>query len=188
MPSLKIKQQQQQTKPKTTMSSLFRGRFTRGRSSLRGSTRAGSANSSANRKKIARTRRKVQLKGGHRVTESLRIKPNRLFFDHTAGHIVDRRKWLKSVYSFGPKVKVIGEWLKLFLVFSLWNFKTSILQVKSRISRMSNWACRRPTLLKSENSLKTATAKTLRNVSKSSALTSNTAFQSSFEDSCAPSI
>ncbi|KAH9402526.1 1-phosphatidylinositol 4,5-bisphosphate phosphodiesterase delta-4 [Tyrophagus putrescentiae] len=109
MPSLKIKQQQQQTKPKTTMSSLFRGRFTRGRSSLRGSTRAGSANSSANRKKIARTRRKVQLKGGHRVTESLRIKPNRLFFDHTAGHIVDRRKWLKSVYSFGPKVKVIGQ-------------------------------------------------------------------------------
>lgn len=61
------------------------------------------------KQKLGLSRRKFQLKGGQRVTNSVEIKRNRIVFDHQSGEIVDRRKLLNSLVLLGQRKKVMGK-------------------------------------------------------------------------------
>ena len=76
--------------------------------------------------KLGLSRRRLQLKGGRRVTESIVIKKNRIVFDHQKGEIADTRKLIKVIYSLGKRRKLMGKLFKdYFNQIYFWYFLTN---------------------------------------------------------------
>lgn len=61
------------------------------------------------KKKIEEQRRDLQIKGGHRLTSSLKMKHNQIQFDYAEGQIVDIESFLAVLAIFKPRKKVMGK-------------------------------------------------------------------------------
>lgn len=61
------------------------------------------------KKKLDEQRKNLQIKGGHRLTSSLKLKHNQITFDHEKGHIVDFQTFLKAIALFRSRKKVMGK-------------------------------------------------------------------------------
>lgn len=63
---------------------------------------------SIRRMKLAHSRRVIQLRGGFRLYDSIKLKPNQIEFDHNRREIIDTRKTKRSFYLLSKSHKVIG--------------------------------------------------------------------------------
>lgn len=53
----------------------------------------------------------IQVSGGHRVSNSIKLVANTIHLDHASKTIVDRRRTGKSIFAkFGKNKNIIGEW------------------------------------------------------------------------------
>lgn len=61
------------------------------------------------KKRLDEQRRDLQIKGGHRLTSSLKMKHNQIQFDYQEGQIVDLDSFLAVLAIFKPRKKVMGK-------------------------------------------------------------------------------
>lgn len=72
------------------------------------------------KRRLDEQRRDLQIRGGHRLTSSLKMKSNQISFDHERGHILDLQAFLRVIAIFKPQKKVMGKCgLKLKLKLKL---------------------------------------------------------------------
>ena len=82
--------------------------------------------------KLAHSRGVIELKGGFHLTNSIKIKPNRIQFDYNELEIVNESKWRKKNYCYSNKKKsrkVIGNSfnLNIIIIIITWDYNIVIL-------------------------------------------------------------